>query len=140
MREGKNGLRTFKDLLNSKKEELRTRIEQRRMEIMVDGDPDDEGARAVDLASRDFAAFNMEREMRTLAEIESSLRRIAEGEYGLCTGCGADIPPARLEALPWTRLCVECAGGARPRSAPNPLRTSLLRRAQNGRPAGLGRR
>jgi DnaK suppressor protein len=118
MPERKRSLKILQDELNAKKQELSMRIEQRRNEIMVDADPDDEGARAVDLASRDFAAFNMEREMQTLAEVESSLRRMASGEYGICTSCEIEIPVARLEALPWTRLCVNCAdrsGGRAPR-------------------------
>ena len=111
MREQKRSLKTFKNELTAKQQELRMRIEQRRNEIMVDRDPDDEGARAVDQASRDLAAINMEREMRTLAEVESSLRRLASGNYGNCASCDAEIPAARLEALPWTHLCVDCAGG-----------------------------
>jgi DnaK suppressor protein len=111
MRDHRNELNTLQEVLSSKKEELRARIEQRRTEIMVDRDPDDEGAHAVDRNSRDFAAFNMEREMHTLAEIDLSLRRIAMGEYGVCNGCGTEIPMARLQAIPWTRLCVKCAAG-----------------------------
>ncbi len=110
MPEPKRSLKTLQDELNARKRELSMRIEQRRSEILVEADPDDEGARAVDLASRDFAAFNIEREMQMLAEIEASLRRMDTGEYGICVSCEAEIPVARLEALPWTRLCVECAG------------------------------
>jgi len=89
MLEHNRSLETFKDELTTKKQELRRRIEQRRNEIMVDRDPDDEGAHAVDRASRDFAALNIEREMRTLAEIESSLHRLALGQYGVCAGCSS---------------------------------------------------
>jgi DnaK suppressor protein len=124
MREQKLSLKMFKDELTAKQQELCMRIERRRNEIMVDRDPDDEGARAVDQASRDFAAFNMEREMRTLAEIESSLRRLASGNYGICASCDAEIPVARLEALPWTRLCVDCAGRGIERD-PRPSQPSL---------------
>jgi RNA polymerase-binding transcription factor DksA len=84
-------------------------MQQRFSEIMVDCDPDDEGAQAVDRAFRDFAASNMEREAETLAEIESSLRRIDAGRYGVCEACGEMIADARLRAIPWTRICVECA-------------------------------
>lgn len=74
-------------------------------------EPDDEGAQALHSVTNDLAMANMEREVRTLAEIELSLRRIEAGEYGICGSCEERIPEARLRALPWTRLCVHCAGG-----------------------------
>jgi RNA polymerase-binding transcription factor len=109
----KRSLKLIKDELTAKRDELSQRIEQRRNEIAVDAEPDDEGARAVDQASRDFAAFNLEREMQTLAEIQSSLRRLTNGNYGVCNSCGEEIPIVRLQALPWARLCLNCASGTR---------------------------
>jgi DnaK suppressor protein len=41
-----------------------------------------------------------------LQQIEKALARIAEGEYGLCSVCGRDIPQSRLDAVPWATLCV----------------------------------
>ncbi len=41
--------------------------------------------------------------------IDLALSKITIGEYGICEGCGDDIAVKRLEALPWTRLCVDCA-------------------------------
>jgi DnaK suppressor protein len=107
----KKSLNSLKNLLLAKQQELRDRIEQRRNEILVEHDPDDEGALAVHNATKDLALSNMEREVRTLAEIELSLGRMDSGEYGYCGSCGEEIPEARLLALPWTRLCVNCAGG-----------------------------
>ncbi|MBI3304101.1 MAG: TraR/DksA C4-type zinc finger protein [Deltaproteobacteria bacterium] len=57
---------------------------------------------------------------RALAEIDAALRRIAEGTYGTCEGCGQSIAAARLRALPATRFCVDCA---REQEAPRPLAT-----------------
>ena len=31
------------------------------------------------------------------------------GDYGICESCGDDIAPKRLQAIPWARLCVDCA-------------------------------
>lgn len=44
-----------------------------------------------------------------IPQIRAALARIAEGSYGECVRCGAEIPQARLDALPWTPLCRECA-------------------------------
>jgi DnaK suppressor protein len=45
---------------------------------------------------------------RLLAEIDAALGRIENGTYGTCVNCGAQIPPERLEAMPWATLCIEC--------------------------------
>jgi DnaK suppressor protein len=36
------------------------------------------------------------------------LERIEDGSYGICESCESEIASARLEALPFTRLCVSC--------------------------------
>jgi RNA polymerase-binding transcription factor DksA len=70
-----------------------------------------------------LAALDHEERAR-LTDVEAALRRLARGRYGLCEGCGRPIPPARLQAVPWARQCVGCAG-----------------RLETGRPgSGLGRR
>jgi len=50
-----------------------------------------------------------ERDRREIEEIDTALRRIADGSYGICTGCGRRIPWGRLRALPRTHHCVGCA-------------------------------
>ena len=42
--------------------------------------------------------------------LEAALRRIEDGSYGICSTCGADILPERLEAVPYAVLCRKCAG------------------------------
>jgi len=44
-----------------------------------------------------------------LRKAENALQRLDQGEYGTCESCGVAIPIARLEVLPYTTLCVECA-------------------------------
>lgn len=41
--------------------------------------------------------------------IKSALKRVADGSYGVCVRCGEDIAEARLDALPWTPFCRNCA-------------------------------
>lgn len=41
--------------------------------------------------------------------IDNAIGRIQDGSYGVCTECGENIPDARLDALPYTELCVDCA-------------------------------
>ena len=44
-----------------------------------------------------------------LEDVDRALAKIEEGTYGICDRCGRLIPEARLEARPWSVLCVECA-------------------------------
>ena len=44
-----------------------------------------------------------------LAMIDVALKRIDAGDYFNCRNCGEEIPPARLELLPFSSLCVNCA-------------------------------
>ena len=43
-----------------------------------------------------------------LADINEALERIDNGTYGVCTNCGKQIAPERLEARPWATLCIDC--------------------------------
>lgn len=42
--------------------------------------------------------------------IEAALGRIAAGEYGFCVKCGAEIGDGRLDVVPFTPFCRDCAG------------------------------
>lgn len=44
-----------------------------------------------------------------LREVEAALERLDAGEYGTCSVCGKTIPIERLEAVPWTTLCIDDA-------------------------------
>jgi DnaK suppressor protein len=96
-------------MLLAQKAELTTRINGRMGEVYIDREPDDEAALATDSVTKDMAVATLERERRTLQEIEGALKRIKSGEYGVCASCGEAIPDARLKALPWARVCVGCA-------------------------------
>jgi RNA polymerase-binding transcription factor DksA len=41
--------------------------------------------------------------------IEAALARIEAGEYGFCMRCGTEIGAERLDALPFTPFCRDCA-------------------------------
>ena len=45
---------------------------------------------------------------KILTAIEEALARIEKGSYGTCRDCGEPIAPARLNAIPWTRVCISC--------------------------------
>ena len=95
--------------LIAQRDELGVRINGRLGDVYVEREPDDEAARASDSARKDMAVATIERERRTLEQIEAALSRIKKGNYGTCVSCGETIPGARLKAIPWARVCVRCA-------------------------------
>jgi len=63
---------------------------------------------ASDAAHHAVSSQIAELESRELAKIERALLQIRRGKYGVCEGCEKKIPLARLNALPYTTLCVTC--------------------------------
>jgi RNA polymerase-binding transcription factor DksA len=61
-----------------------------------------------DAYDRDFALSLLSQERDSLFEIDAALKKIDEGNYGLCEMSGRPIPHARLEALPFARYTIEC--------------------------------
>ena len=46
--------------------------------------------------------------LESLAEVEAALAKFNDDSYGRCENCGNPIAPARLEALPKAKLCLNC--------------------------------
>src|SRR3954447_10694538 len=46
---------------------------------------------------------------QTADRVARALQKLDDGTYGLCDSCGGPIAPARLEAVPESVLCIECA-------------------------------
>ncbi len=67
-----------------------------------------QGDAGSDAYDRDFALSVLAKEQDALYEIEQALRRIQSGAYGICEMSSRKIPQARLEAIPFARLTVEC--------------------------------
>lgn len=81
-------------------------------------DETDELATASDNHMGDLATATLNREIdysleanseQHLAEIEAALKRIEDGTYGTCVVGGEQIGEERLEAMPWTPLCIDHA-------------------------------
>jgi DnaK suppressor protein len=72
----------------------------------------DEGMDTYDLASdardREISLILTDRDRDKLLAIDDALARVDDGTYGLCESCESDVAEGRLEALPFTRLCINC--------------------------------
>ena len=99
-------------------EEERDRLEQRLADLGggLDGAPD--GSLAFERNFADSSAVTAERgEVEavvgslkdSLAEVCHALEKLDNGTFGACETCGAQIAPARLEAKPDARYCIEHA-------------------------------
>ena len=103
-------LKKMKTTLSGQKQQILQQLDE---EIREGKESElDEGMDTYDLASeerdREINLILSDRDRDKLQAIENALDRIEEGEYGICQDCEEDIAQARLEALPFTRLCVAC--------------------------------
>jgi DnaK suppressor protein len=106
----KRKLENFKKRLEERQHMLRRNVSR----TEADGRQSDEDA-AQDIADRAASSYNKEflfhqsnSERQFLQMVEGALERIREGSFGQCISCGQEINPKRLEAVPWTRYCIEC--------------------------------
>lgn len=58
---------------------------------------------------QEFTLSLMETEEDTLTLIFAALERIERGDFGRCVQCEGVIPKARLNAIPYTPVCIRCA-------------------------------
>ena len=106
----KKKLDYFRKRLEERQHMLRRNVSRTEM----DGRQSDEDA-TQDIADRAASSYNKEflfhqsnSERQLLQMVEGALGRIREGNFGQCISCGQEINPKRLEAVPWTRYCIEC--------------------------------
>jgi DnaK suppressor protein len=106
----KKRLDQFKKRLETRQQELRRTVSR----TQQDGRSADEDT-AQDIADRAASSYTKEflfhqsnNDRQLLQMVDGALSRIREGSFGECISCGKEINPKRLEAVPWTRHCIEC--------------------------------
>src|SRR2546423_10859075 len=111
-----------KAMEKKKIEQFRKQLEERQQNIrrlmartQEDGRSADTDASAADIADRAANSYTKEflfsqhaNERQLLGMVESALARIREGSFGECINCGSEINAKRLDAVPWTRYCIDC--------------------------------
>ena len=75
---------------------------------------------ALDSVQDEISSQLAEVESRELARIEYALEHMRNGHYGVCEGCGCNIPMARLHALPYATYCIKCQREAERQGATSP--------------------
>lgn len=78
-----------------------------------------------DAYDRDFALSMLSKEQGSLYEIDEAIKRIEDGNYGICEICEKPIKHDRLEALPFTRYTVDCQAELEKRQHHNSSRPQI---------------
>jgi DnaK suppressor protein len=106
----KKKLETFRKKLETRRNELRHMVVRNQQDGRT---ADDEATQ--DVADRAASSYNKEflfsqsnNDRQLLNMVDGALSRIREGSFGECVSCGKEINAKRLEAVPWTRHCIEC--------------------------------
>jgi DnaK suppressor protein len=68
----------------------------------------DTGDQSIADVAADTTHAELDRDLIELRELDAARRRLAEGSYGLCVDCGADIDLERLRAWPGAARCIDC--------------------------------
>jgi RNA polymerase-binding protein DksA len=108
----------FRKRLEEEQVRLEQLIEEARLELEVARQTESSAERSPDPGNAEAGSmkFEYEKELSMqqnsidlLRKVEHALDRVEKGSYGVCEVCGESIPVARLEALPYASLCVDCA-------------------------------
>jgi DnaK suppressor protein len=106
----KKKLEYFRKRLETRQQDLRRMVTR----TQQDGRNADENI-AQDIADKAASSYNKEflfhqsnADRQLLQMVETALVRLREGSFGECISCGKEINAKRLEAVPWTRHCIEC--------------------------------
>ncbi len=99
----------FKQILLDMKQEVTGRITTIDRNIRHEGMSADWSEQASERENDEVLESLGNTSEQELSMIKFALKRIEDGTYFHCNECGAEIPPARLELLPFTAHCVSCA-------------------------------
>ncbi len=107
----------FKQILMEKRNEIRNDLGVLESHSLNKTSADSSGDLIYSDHMSDLGSASIEREKAFmfasrdgayLCQLEQAIQRIEDGTYGVCRVCGTDIPKARLEAVPTTKICVTC--------------------------------
>ena len=113
-----NTINKFKKRLEAEKEQLSSMLELHQQERENIRLSEASAERSPDPTSDDGGsmAFELEKELtldentkHLLNQVEHALVLIKKKKYGNCENCGEPIPVARLEAIPYSTICKNCA-------------------------------
>ncbi|HUF15279.1 MAG TPA: TraR/DksA C4-type zinc finger protein [Acidimicrobiia bacterium] len=114
----KTTLQRYRKRLEEEKTRLEEQIEDyereleeaRLTESSSDRSPDPGNAEASSMKLEYAKELSIEQNsIDLLSKVNRALEQIEAGTYGICESCGKAIPVERLDVLPYSTVCVECA-------------------------------
>ena len=106
----KKKLESFKKRLEERQQSLRKTVSRTEEDgrIADQDSAQDIADRAASSYTKEFLFSQSNNDRQLLQMVETALQRLREGAFGDCVNCGSEINAKRLEAVPWTRYCIEC--------------------------------
>ena len=102
---------SYRDALLQKRAELEQTAGLRPIQTQIEHNNGRQGDMADQASGNNEVHIQLrlkQTDAKILQAIEEALYRMERGTYGICRDCGDPIAPARLEAIPWTRVCISC--------------------------------
>ena len=103
-----SNLKKYKDILEKKRDELLAATPARTPTT----EPGSKSGDWIDQSSQEneihVRLALKQTDSKLLRAIEEAIHRIDNSTYGICLECENEIAHARLEAVPWTRVCIDC--------------------------------
>jgi len=108
--------------MNKKKlAKFRSQLESIRSELLGDVEKSNQNIRSgetgqiADISDDAARTYNLQlegelgkQEWQRLKQVDMAIKKIEEGEYGVCGQCEEPIPEARLQVVPFTEFCTNC--------------------------------
>lgn len=98
----------YKNALQEKHNELSLRVEALEKNLK-ESHSTDSFEQAQERENDEVQEALLRESHQELGLIKQALKRIDNGQYGICTDCGEDINPQRLDAYPEAEKCINCA-------------------------------
>jgi DnaK suppressor protein len=104
-------MESIKSKLLSRKELIAHELRSATAHLIEEGpNYTDSADQAAADTERNFTLHLINRDRTVLHQINEALRRFEQGSFGICERCEEPISEGRVEAFPFTTLCIECKG------------------------------
>jgi RNA polymerase-binding transcription factor DksA len=104
---------SFKSRLEGRLAALTSKLREIDGDLKEHGTEADFEERATEIAGDEVLEGLGIQGQKEIQQIKAALKRIENGNFGVCVQCGEDIPEKRLELLPHTPLCTGCMSGSK---------------------------
>jgi RNA polymerase-binding transcription factor len=102
---------TYREVLLQKRSELEQTAGLRPIQTLLEHNNGRQGDMADQASGNNEVHIHLrlkQTDAKILQAIDEALQRIEKGTFGICRDCGEPIAEARLNAIPWTRVCITC--------------------------------